>query len=102
MSNTSQSAVDPLSIVATGQLKNNANKKTGGWMQAMAEAWANTLDAKAADITEFAGRVSAGDDNPSTLVQLTAHTQTMTYLSTATQGTMSTASEGLNSLARKG
>lgn len=98
----SQQAVNPLSVMATGPLQGSSQKKSGGWMQAMAEAWSQTLDAKAADITEYADRVSQGDDNPSTLVQLTTHTQTMTYLATATQGTMSTASEGLNSLARKG
>jgi hypothetical protein len=93
--------IDPMSVVATGQLKSSSEKKSG-WMQAMAEAWSTTLDAKAADITEVAGRISAGDDNPSTLVELNANVQTMTYLSTSTQTTMSSAGEGLNTLARKG
>jgi hypothetical protein len=45
--------------------------KTSSWYEALAKAWGQALDGQAGTIEALSDRIDGGDDQPSTLTQLT-------------------------------
>jgi len=89
--------------VNTGNNNAKANKSTGTtWYEAMAQAWGDALDRQANVITDLSNQVNnAGSDNPSTMVQLTAESQKMGFLSNNASTSNNSVGEALQTLAKK-
>ena len=65
-------SVNPLSMIAGAPVNNSTSGQSKNWFEAMAEAWGKALDAKADQIQTTSDQLSAGDDKPSTITQLSA------------------------------
>ena len=92
--------VNPLALVAAtpmGQQKN----ASGTWFAAMAQAWGQTLDNQADRIQKQSDAVSAGDDTPAAITQLTALSLKMGFLSNSSHSAISSVGQALETLARK-
>ncbi len=76
-------------------------QKGSSWFEAMADAWGQTLDRQAVDIEDLSTRISAGDDKPATLTDLSAQTLRMGFLSTSSHTAITTAGEALKTMAQK-
>ena len=72
------------------------------WFAAMAEAWGKTLDGKAQQIQEQAGKLSAGENNPSVVTELTALALEMQFLSSSSHTQLTAVGSSLETMARKG
>ena len=93
-------SINPLSIMATAPLQSGKNK-SGSWYEAMAEAWGQTLDKQATNIEDIAGQISAGDDKPAIITQLSAESLKMGFLSTSSHTALSSTGEALKTMAQK-
>ena len=93
-------SINPLSIMATAPLQSGKNK-SGSWYEAMAEAWGQTLDKQATNIEDIAGQISAGDDKPAVITQLSAESLKMGFLSTSSHTALSSTGEALKTMAQK-
>ncbi len=75
---------------------------TQSWYEAMAKAWGSALNSQAQVITDLSNQVSnAGQDNPSTITQLTAESMRFSYLATNASTSTTSVGEGLETLGRK-
>ena len=93
-------SINPLSIMATAPSSSD-KKQSGSWYQAMADAWGQTLDRQAASIETIADKVSAGDDKPATITQLSAESLKMGFLSNSSHTALSSTGEALKTMAQK-
>lgn len=93
-------SINPLSIMATTASQGGKNK-SGSWYEAMAEAWGQTLDKQATSIEDIAGQISAGDDKPAIITQLSAESLKMGFLSTSSHTALSSTGEALKTMAQK-
>ncbi len=75
---------------------------SGSWYEALSRAWGQTLDAQANRITELSGSIGGGGDQPSNMVQLTAQSLRMQFISNSAATSQNSVAEGLNALSRKG
>jgi hypothetical protein len=94
--------VNPLAMFAT--TPTSQTKKSGGdgtWFEAMAEAWGRTLDAQADRITQQSDVVSAGDDSPAAITNLTTQSLKMGFLSNSSHTAISSVGTALETMARK-
>ncbi|MEO1574932.1 MAG: hypothetical protein AAFU65_08225 [Pseudomonadota bacterium] len=72
------------------------------WYEAMARAWGQTLDAQAEVISSLSDNIgNTGGDNPSTIVQLTAESLRMQFLSNNAATANNSVGQALESLGRK-
>ncbi|MFK8014891.1 MAG: hypothetical protein AB8G17_05590 [Gammaproteobacteria bacterium] len=72
------------------------------WYEAMARAWGETLDAQAEVISDLSDSIgNNGGDNPSTIVQLTAESLRMQFLSNNAATANNSVGQALESLGRK-
>jgi hypothetical protein len=67
----------------------------------MAQAWGDTLDRQALQIESLSARISAGDDRPATITELSAQSLRMGFLATSSHTGLSTVGEALRTLAQK-
>ncbi len=96
--------VNPLSLMATAPLSqsnSSRNGKPASWYEAMAEAWGKTLDAKANEIEVASDKLSAGDDSPSHITQMTALAQQMGFMSNSAHTSLQSVGTALETVARK-
>jgi hypothetical protein len=93
-------SINPLSMMATAPMS-TGKSKSGSWYEAMADAWGQTLDKQAGDIEALADQVSAGDDKPATITQLSAASLKMGYLSSSSHTALSSTGEALKTMAQK-
>lgn len=99
MSNTMNS--NPLFTLATTPLTGNHKPKGGSWFESMAEAWGQTLDKQAGNIEDLSDQVSAGDDKPATITELSSESLRMSFLSNSSHTAISSAGEALKTMAQK-
>ena len=72
------------------------------WYEAMARAWGQTLDAQAEVISTLSDSIGAeGGDQPSAIVQLTAESLRMQFLSNNAATANNSVGQALESLGRK-
>lgn len=71
------------------------------WYEAMAKAWGQTLDAQATRITELSGQISEGGDQPSSVVQLTAESMRMQFLSNNASTSQNSVGQALETLGKR-
>jgi len=75
---------------------------TQSWYEAMARAWGSALNSQAQVITDLSNQVgNAGQDQPSTITQLTAESMRFSYLATNASTSTTSVGEGLETLGRK-
>lgn len=94
-------AIDNNTAIALAPAAAEANKKSGSWFQAMADAWGKTLDEQANTIQDLSTRVSAGEDKASNLSAMSVETLRFGYLTTSSHTAITSAGEGLKSMASK-
>ncbi|RQP21262.1 hypothetical protein [Piscinibacter terrae] len=92
-------SINPLSVMATAPT--SSDKKAGSWYQAMADAWGQTLDRQASSMETIADKISAGDDKPATITQLSAESLKMGFLSNTSHTALSSTGEALKTMAQK-
>ena len=99
MSNT----INPLTAMATAPLTTNKNGNggNGAWFEAMADAWGKTLDASADRIDAMSSDISAGNDRPAAITQLSAESLKMSFLSNSSHTALSSVGSALETMARK-
>jgi len=97
--------VDPLSLMATTPLSTNTSNNNGSgtsWFAAMSQAWGRTLDAKASQIENTSNQLgSDGNDDPSTIVQLTTEAMEFQFLSQGSNTSVTSAGDALKTMAQK-
>ncbi len=93
--------INPLSLLATAPLTAKKDSQAGSWYQAMAEAWGQTLDKQAGSLETLAGRISGGDDQPSTMTLMTAESMKMSFLANSSHTALSSTGEALKTMAQK-
>ncbi len=80
----------------------SSSSSSNSWFEALARAWGNRLDAQATRITQLSDTIgSSGNDQPSNLVQLTAESLRMQFLSQNAATSQNSVAEALNTLGRK-
>ena len=71
------------------------------WYEAMSRAWGSTLDSQAAQITEMSGAIGAGNDQPSAMVQLTAASLKMQFMSNNAATSQNSVGQALETLGKR-
>ncbi|TDK28953.1 hypothetical protein [Luteimonas terrae] len=84
----------------------NGVRKSGGassssWYEAMSRAWGQTLDQQATKITNLSDVIGQGGDQPSNVVQLTAESLRMQFLSNNASTSQNSVGQALETLGRK-
>ncbi|MBJ6979137.1 MULTISPECIES: hypothetical protein [unclassified Luteimonas] len=74
----------------------------GSWYEAMSRAWGQTLDSQAAVITDMSANIGAGDDQPSSMVQLTAASLKMQFMSNNASTSQNSVGQALETLGKRG
>lgn len=90
-----------LSLMAAAPAASQKPQRSGSWFEAMAEAWGRALDAKAGSIEAVSERLSAGDDRPATVTELSALSLQMGFLSNSAHTSMASVGNALETMARK-
>ena len=89
-----------LSMVAAAPM--TQQKPQGGtWFEAMASAWGQALDKQASIIEQQSDAVSAGNDTPAAITELTAQSLKMGFLSNSSHSAISSVGSALETMARK-
>ena len=68
----------------------------------MSRAWGQTLDSQAAVITDMSANIGAGDDQPSSMVQLTAASLKMQFMSNNASTSQNSVGQALETLGKRG
>lgn len=71
------------------------------WYEAMSRAWGMTLDAQASTITEMSANISQGNDMPSDMVQLTAASLKMQFMSNNAATSQNSVGQALETLGKR-
>ncbi len=71
------------------------------WFEAMAGAWGKALDQQASTLADMSEQLSAGGDQPSAIVQLSAESMRMQFMSNSASTANNSVGQALESLARK-
>lgn len=104
MSNT----IDPNALAANFVAQSNATSQrsvssgdSNSWYEAMSKAWGQTLDAQAAEITTLSDAISAGGDQPSNMVALTAQSLKMQFMSNNAATSQNSVGQALETLGKR-
>ncbi|MBX9401240.1 hypothetical protein K4L06_07930 [Lysobacter sp. BMK333-48F3] len=73
----------------------------GSWYEAMSKAWGATLDSQAARITDLSGQIGGGNDQPSSMVALTAESLRMQFISNNAATSQNSVGDSLKTLASR-
>jgi hypothetical protein len=71
------------------------------WYEAMSRAWGSTLDAQAATITDMSSQIASGGDKPSDMVQLTAASLKMQFMSNNAATSQNSVGQALETLGKR-
>lgn len=74
---------------------------SNSWYEAMSRAWGQTLDAQAATITQMSDAISTGGDQPSNMVQLTAASLKMQFMSNNAATSQNSVGQALETLGKR-
>ena len=85
-----------------------SNSRSGGssgsgssWYEAMSRAWGQALDGQASQITEMSAEIRTGGDQPSNMVQLTAASLKMQFLSNNAATSQNATGQALETLGKR-
>jgi len=101
MSNITNPLLQIALAPVTSQIDSTAKKGTSSFFEAMSRAWGDALDKQAALITEKSEAVSAGDDTPGAITELSALSMRFGFEASASHTATSAVSEGLSTVSRK-
>ncbi|MEN1928789.1 hypothetical protein WCE34_04710 [Luteimonas sp. MJ204] len=73
----------------------------GSWYEAMSRAWGQTLDSQASVITDMSANISSGSDQPSDMVQLTAASLKMQFMSNNAATSQNSVGQALETLGKR-
>lgn len=94
-----------ISPTAIAVMQNSGTQKSGKgsgtWFEAMAQAWGQALDNQASSIQQRSDAISAGNDTPSAITELTAESLKMGFLSSSAHSSISSVGQALETMARK-
>lgn len=71
------------------------------WYEALSRAWGQTLDSQAATITDMSAAISGGQDKPSDMVQLTAASLKMQFMSNNASTSQNSVGQALETLGKR-
>ncbi|KGO97604.1 hypothetical protein [Novilysobacter defluvii] len=71
------------------------------WYEAMAKAWGQTLDGQAARVTQLSDTIAQGGDQPSNMVQLTAESLRMQFISNNAATSQNAVGHALETLGKR-
>ncbi|NLG58824.1 MAG: hypothetical protein GX538_01505 [Gammaproteobacteria bacterium] len=71
------------------------------WYEAMSRAWGSALDGQAAQITEMSDTIRGGADQPSNMVQLTAASLKMQFMSNNAATSQNATGQALETLGKR-
>lgn len=71
------------------------------WYEAMSRAWGSALDGQAAQITEMSSAIRSGGDQPSNMVQLTAASLKMQFMSNNAATSQNATGQALETLGKR-
>lgn len=71
------------------------------WYEAMSQAWGQTLDAQAGKITALSDKIANGGDQPSNMVQLTAESLRMQFISNNAATSQNSVGHALETLGKR-
>lgn len=74
---------------------------SGSWYEAMSKAWGQTLDAQAGRVTDLSNAISNGGDQPSNMVQLTAESLRMQFMSNNAATSQNAVGHALETLGKR-
>lgn len=86
---------------SAGGMRGSSNGSGGSWYEAMSKAWGSTLDAQAAKITGLSDTIAAGGDQPSNMVQLTAESLRMQFISNNAATSQNAVGQALETLGKR-
>lgn len=75
--------------------------EASSWFEAMAGAWGKALDQQAATLANMSDQLSAGGDQPSAIVQLSAESMRMQFMSNSASNSNNSVGQALETLGRK-
>ncbi|MEF3082188.1 hypothetical protein V3391_08165 [Luteimonas sp. SMYT11W] len=84
-----------------GVRKGGGGASSSSWYEAMSRAWGQTLDQQATKITNLSDVIGQGGDQPSNVVQLTAESLRMQFLSNNASTSQNSVGQALETLGRK-
>ena len=95
-------------FIGTAAMQNGPSTRSGAsagssssWYEAMSRAWGNTLDGQASRITQMSDQISAGGDQPSNMVQLTAASLKMQFMSNNAATSQNSVGQALETLGKR-
>lgn len=97
MSTTTNNSINTQATTGTGAVSGSNT-----WFMAMADAWGKTLDGKADELKLQADKLSAGENNPAVVTQLTALALEMQFLSQSSHTQLTSVGSAMETMARKG
>ena len=71
------------------------------WYEAMAKAWGDTLDNQAGRVTALSDQIANGGDQPSNMVQLTAESLRMQFISNNAATSQNAVGHALETLGKR-
>lgn len=83
-----------------GQRSVSSGESTS-WYEAMSRAWGQTLDAQAGQISQLSQAISAGGDQPSNMVALTAQSLKMQFMSNNAATSQNSVGQALETLGKR-
>lgn len=97
--------VNPLMKLAASPMNGSNRARSEGdasWFEALARAWGQTMDQQAGRVQELSENMGAtGEDNPSQIVDLTAESLRMQFLSNSASTSTNSVGQALETMARK-
>lgn len=86
---------------ASGTRGNASAGDRNSWYEAMSRAWGQTLDSQAATITDMSNAIGGGNDQPSAMVQLTAASLKMQFMSNNAATSQNSVGQALETLGKR-
>ncbi|MBS7458774.1 hypothetical protein [Coralloluteibacterium stylophorae] len=77
------------------------NDDARSWYEAMSKAWGQALDTQATRITDLSAKVSEGGDQPSNMVELTAQSLKMQFMSNNAATAQNSVGQALETLGKR-
>jgi len=98
-----------LGFVGRASVGSASSNRVGGassgqgssWYEAMSRAWGQTLDTQASRITTLSDQISAGGDQPSNMVALTAQSLKMQFMSNNAATSQNSVGQALETLGKR-
>lgn len=75
--------------------------EAASWFEAMAGAWGKALDQQAATLANMSEQLTSGGDQPSAIVQLSAESMRMQFMSNSASNSNNSVGQALETLGRK-